>query len=242
MAKSKSILDLHGTHAGITHVDSRAYGKHVRAARGTYKPAMMNKECEAASERLITSNTPAKLLNDALKPYKGDLEKGDFWQRLVKLFQKQYKQTGQFDFASIPSIEVRDDHRFEAIVTAHFDITADKAARTLTAAIRLQGRPHFRRASYIDGYRLGLIVIFPDLPKLKAPSEATYTDVIPLKSKERHIQLTVPIPRRSKDFVVCLRVEGCEKGEVNEQAKTTGMRIVMSGRLDHMEANRSQKK
>jgi hypothetical protein len=73
MAKSKSILDLQGTFRGMTFVHSRAYGDHLRAARGTHKKAKINNVLKKEGELLVKANKPAKILHDAIKIYRDGL-------------------------------------------------------------------------------------------------------------------------------------------------------------------------
>ena len=66
MAKSKSLLNLQGTIAGLTFVKSGAYGDHVRAERGTYKPATINASLKKEGKMIVMANLPAKIIKDAI--------------------------------------------------------------------------------------------------------------------------------------------------------------------------------
>jgi len=57
---------IQGTHQGTTFVKSSTYGDHLRAARGTHKPAVVNKAFRQSTARLRDANVAAKLINDAL--------------------------------------------------------------------------------------------------------------------------------------------------------------------------------
>jgi hypothetical protein len=102
MAKSRSIFKLSGTLKGITHVSSTAYGDHVRAARGTYTPVTLNESFKESGKALQLSNVFAKLIKDALDPYRANFKDGTLWRRLVSHFRQQLKDNNNgVDFRSL---------------------------------------------------------------------------------------------------------------------------------------------
>ena len=231
MAKSKSILRLQGTYQGITFVNSRAYGDHVRAARGTHKKADVNEAFKKESARLLNANVPAKVLKDAIDIYREELRGGSLWQRLVSMFRRQLKEKGSYDFGELPPFEVHEDYPFKRFLDPRTELQVDKQKRVLTLSLSYPFHPEFPRSSFIDGYRLGLIAIFPDVGKLKSCTDLVYSGIIPLKSKVLPVTLTLPIPARSKSFVLCLKIDGCMKDIVNDTPATKGMRVLGSGRV-----------
>src|SRR5688500_14469423 len=99
MAKANSLITFQGTVEGFTFVKSPTYGDHVRAARGTRKKAKLNAACQAQSKKLVKSNVPAKIIKDAINPYRRDFYHGPLWQKLVSLTNDQYGKHATFDFS-----------------------------------------------------------------------------------------------------------------------------------------------
>jgi len=73
-------------------VKSKAYGEHERAPRGSKSKAVLNKAMKAHGKRLRESTAPAKLIMDALQPFRENFKGGMIWQRLVKHFAAQTKK------------------------------------------------------------------------------------------------------------------------------------------------------
>ena len=91
MAKSKSIITLSGNLLGVTHVNSRTYGPHTRAPRGTYKPALLNDAMKESSAVQALANACARQINDHIKEFRGDFKGGQFWQNMLSALRQQYK-------------------------------------------------------------------------------------------------------------------------------------------------------
>lgn len=106
MAKLTTIFKYNGTFNGVTSVRSKTYGDHVRAARGTKKPAEVNKAFQESTGRLRQVNLFAKVVKDALDPYRKDFYDGTFWFRLLSLFRRQLKKTGKLSWSALEGFEL----------------------------------------------------------------------------------------------------------------------------------------
>jgi hypothetical protein len=230
MAKSNSIIDLQGTFAGLTFVKSRTYGDHVRAKRGTQKRAKVNKAFEQESKTLLSANVPAKIFKDAIDPYR-DRKGGLLWQRLVSLFRKQHKDQGSFDFSKIERFEVDTDYPFERLLHVQPTIKSEKEKSILHVDIRYASHPRFLKSKYTDGYRLTVIGLFPDLKKKTAKTVAVASKVIALNGVIKPLQTQLDVPPKAKSFIVCIKIEGCTKGEMSNTRTTNGLCVIGSGEV-----------
>ena len=230
MAKSDSILDLKGTFRQVTFVKSRTYGKHIRAARGTYKKAEVNASFKESSEKLIDANVPAKIVNDVISQHRGSLQGGQFWQALVSVFKRQLQKAGSIDFAKVSVLEIHKRYKFDRFLKVETTISIDATSHSLVVRLIYFNHPEFPQ-SPIDGYRLSAIGIFPDLQQNKAQSAAEYSSVIALQSPVSPVEFRIPIPEGASDSIVCLKIEGCSDGQVEDIATTQGMKIVGAGKV-----------
>jgi hypothetical protein len=233
MAKSNSTHDLQGTIGGLTFVNSRAYGKHVRSARGTKKKAKVNKAFKKQSKKLLKANIPAKIVRDAVKLHLQDMPGGTLWKRLVSIFDKQLKAEGVVDFGKLTGLEVNKDHPFGEFLAADVAVTPDKDKDNIRVAVSYPQPPEFKRSKFIDGYRLGVIAIFPDALKNKAKSTAVYSDIIPLEEKTSLMTFEVPVPPRGKSCLLLVRIDGCLGKKVNNTAPTKGMKVAWAASIWH---------
>ena len=86
---------------GMVNVNSKAYGVHQRRKRGTVKPADVNDSFKAASRMLLTGSRLARLVKNAIDPYRKPIYDGTLWSRMLSQFYRQAKQAGQLDFRAI---------------------------------------------------------------------------------------------------------------------------------------------
>jgi hypothetical protein len=229
MAKARSIITLQGTLKDVTYVESKRYGYHARAARGTHKRAVMNDACNEVGEQVIRSNKPALQIHQTLRPYRTNFKGGSLWSRLISVFRKHYSKHGKFDFRVVENMEVHEEHRLEQYILLDVSTFIDRKSSRLRVTLDYQSKPIFARAAYIDGYCFTVIAIYPDLRKEAARATAVTSPVIDLKSKERQQSFTLPMPKTAKEFVLCVKLEGTEHGKITPGYTTKGMRIVKVG-------------
>jgi hypothetical protein len=230
MAKSNSVLKLQGTLSDLTFVNSPTYGNHVRAKRGTHKVAEVNEAFKHESKQLVSANLPAKIIKDAIEPYRRDFIDGQLWQRLVSKFRKQLKDYGKFDFGGMSGFEIHSRYTFERFVRPDAEITIKKKS-ILQVDIHFRHPPIFTSYEYIDGYQCILIGVFPDLKKRKSTSLSVSSPVIPLTEKVTPLTMRLKLPKGARDFVVLLKIEGTERGVSNNAYSTKGFCAIGGGRI-----------
>lgn len=225
MAKQKSVISLDGTFMGITHVNSRTYGEHVRAARGTHKPAEINQAFKKSASDMVISNLPAKMIKDALAPLRENFGGGMLWQELVSLFKKQYKTEGAFDFTALNKCDVHKRYPLTRLVTfskAHAE--ADRSTGTVSFTLGHQGTFQFKR-NYINGYRFSVQAIFPVIEDKTAYAEVQQLPVLPIVRKAQEHLFTFAIPAKATVVLFAVKLEGYTAGEEDKSHTTKGMRI-----------------
>lgn len=226
MAKVNSLITLRGTIAGLTFVNSATYGEHVRAARGTYKKAQLNEAFKKQSKKLVKSNVPAKIIKDAIDPYRKDFYDGSLWPRLVSMTNELFGDDGSFDLAKLKPFEIHAGYPLHRLLSLQTNTKVDRKGSKLQVGLSYDMHPAFQKSLPVDGYRLGVIAIYPDLKKQTAKTEIVYSKVIALIQKVAPLTLQVPIPPRAKTFLVCVRIDGCKKGVVYDTLASKGMRVV----------------
>lgn len=231
MAKSRSILDIKGTFQGMTFVKSNVYGDHIRAPRGTHKPAELNEAFQQSSSRLIHANLAAKIVKDALDPYRENFKGGLLWQRLLSQFRKQLKDIGEIDFSAFEPVEVHDKYPLSRFlrVTPKTEYDADK--RELHIQLNYGQHPRPRHMKYMDGYTITVIGIFPDLEQKTAMTSDVCSPVIKLSSPYDKLDLILPVPPKATAYILCVKVEAYTGSEICNQTLNKGMRIESAGKI-----------
>ena len=230
MAKSDSLLNLKGTHGGITFVRSLTYGDHVRAARGTHKKAKVNAAFEKQSKKLVQANLPARILKDALNPHRQDFYYGQLWQTLVSMTNEALGEDGTFDFAMLKPFDLYPAYRLSRLLELAAKTEVDLSQSILAITLSYEAPPNFGKLP-MDGYRLKVIAIFPDLQSQTSTTEAVESNVIDLHASVGPLNIRIPIPEGATSFLICVRLDGCERGRLASGLSTKGMKVVAMGRV-----------
>lgn len=232
MAKVNSLITVLGTIDGYTYVKSPTYGNHIRAARGTRKKAELNPACQEQSKKLVKSNAPAQIIRDAINPYRKDFYHGPLWQKLVSRTNDASEKDTVFDFSRLKPFEVHPKYPLGRLLDVDEAIKVDRESSKLHVTLSSSTPPFFDKSlDDVDGYRVGVIVLFPDLEKQTAQSGAVYSNMIGLKEKIESLRMELPIPSGATSFLVFVRVDGCVNGEPHHTLAAKGMRMVEAGRV-----------
>jgi hypothetical protein len=224
MAKLTSMFTYNGTFREVTMVDSRTYGEHIRAARGTYKPALINDALKKSGELIKVANGYAKAIKDAFEPFREGHKEGTMWYRLVSIFRLQLGAKGYVDLLGLEGFDFNTRHPLHRLFTRNVEAllspnkTLDLTAKTTCYLKQLAKEK-------ADSYQQTLVVVFYDADfEATTLSEST---VFPLVNDKTHEQkASIPIPDFSTTAVVALKCEFCQKGVPMGYITRKGMEIV----------------
>lgn len=110
MAKVRSIIEISGTLSEITFVNSKAYGTHARAKRGTYKPITLAEGMKKSAAVQTQVNQIAKIVFDAVNAFVPGFKDGKFWSRMLSVLRKQQKAGKNYSFRDFNLMEMRHDY------------------------------------------------------------------------------------------------------------------------------------
>jgi hypothetical protein len=218
MAKSRSTKKNRKGPPVMITVDSRAYGKHERAARGTWKKAKLNDAMKGHSERLIGSNTPAKLILDALQPYRTNFKGGLIWQKLVKHFARQAKEYKDYSVLGIEHWDLNQRYPTSKLITPRVKIEAEPSSYILNITVDYEFSNRFlERKKNITHFQITIIVMFPDFIRNEI---ITIPVVLPDKLLEDKTPYSfiIQIPAGARSYLACFKAEACVNQVVTEDS------------------------
>lgn len=225
MAKSLSILNLQGTIGGVTHVQSKTYKPHIRKGRSSRE---INVVFQENNRQMAVANMPARLIKNTIDLYRGDFNGGQFWQVLVGYFKKQVKAKRPFDVMGLRNVEVNKNYPLNRMFSEAASCSIDHQKGVLRLTVRGGAMPNFKR-KYIDGYKLSAIAVFPDFERGKADSVMKESPIMPLNLQTEDVFFDFEMDDTWKQYLLCLKIAGCSKGEVCVGDSIKGMRIVDVG-------------
>lgn len=207
MAKAKSAKKKRKYPPVMITVKSKTYGTHERAARGSWKKAKLNDAMKGHSERLIGSNAPAKLILDALAPYRTNFTGGQIWQKLVKHFASQAKLFQDYSVSGIVDWDLNLKEPTSRIMAPTVKIETDNNSSILNIAVSyILSNRFLERKKDITGFRITLILMFPDFISNEV---TTIPIVLPdkLLKDEAPYLFIVEIPPGATSYLACFKAE-----------------------------------
>ena len=212
-------------------MNSKAYGRHERAPRGSRTKAVLNSAMKAHGRRLRHSNIPAKLIMDALQPFRENFKGGMLWQRLVKHFAAQAKKGDMYSVTGIENWDLNLQYLTSRIMTASVEITPEHDFSNLEVEVNYTFSKRFlERKSDITAFRITLIFLFPDFRNNKIK---TIPFVLPdkLLSDSAMYSFIVGVPRHANSYLCCFKAEACGNGELHQNSGNVGkaMCLIVSG-------------
>lgn len=234
-----SIFSFRGASDELINVHSRRYGTHKRRRRGSVKPALLNEAFQKSVTLNELVNATAKVIKDALDPYREGFRDGSMWSRLVGLLKKHLLQNPTPDFGILENFELYD--KLFLHNSCHHKATGTIVGGPETSVrIELTTSPatnliRFRATSY----QQTLIGVFLDadhkattrsecvmLPIKWSKQAATRPrDEYPVAEKNQQIAQW-PIPAGTKTILLVVKCEPCRDNKLIERTKVRGMKIV----------------
>ncbi len=228
MAKSISPnFKFQGTVGTITFVDSAAYGHHPRAARGTYTEIVVTDSMQKAMDRMDLCNQQAQPVYAALK---SEYHDGRFWSRLLSLFQQEKKAGRKMTVEALRNIECNITHKLEDVMPHQYKIAVRKDKKKLCVTVDLPKHPKVEDTLPRQGYKLRVVVLYPDFNKKTCRKEAVMTEVIRYDSPVQPQVLEVKMSSAKAPYMVLLcQVPILRGGEPIYFARDAGMKVVTVG-------------
>lgn len=136
-----------------------------------------------------------------------------------------------FEFHKLQPLEVHDSYRLDRLLALDTSTKVNRGKSLLDVTLSYDMHPVFRKLPLVDGYRITVIGIFPDLKRRTAKTEVAYSKMLVLSGKPAALTLHIPLPPRTTTFLVCVRVDGCIRGKNHVGFPAKGMKITASGAL-----------
>jgi len=227
MAKATSQITrgLQGTLGELTFVHTRRYGKYARVKRGTIKPAVLNKKMKESSKRMAVANPVAKLFFDSIKH---DHRDGSLWTRVLSIYRKQIKEGWDPDVQCLAGLECSTENRLDAVL-GNCNLNTSINKNVMRIKLHLDRTPIWQKVKYLDGYQVSIIALFVNMVQLRVEKVVMNGPVVSMKSKPEPMKFEVRVPKRAKEYVLLMKVEGAEQGKLIELGHVRGMKVMEVG-------------
>lgn len=231
MAKGSNLITdgTKGKLGKLQVVKDPRYGQYLRVARGTLKPALLNEECKASSDRLVVANLAAKSIYHAIRHD----HKGYFlWNDLLSIFRRQLKAGIPFHLNDLKDMECHHAYKLEKLISADdYRVGITQKEGKLGIDLHMKTHPDwsFLKWKHAFQYRLSIVTVFPDLLTGEFVKETMHGPFTAFTEAPVSLSFEVPVPVSAKNYLVFLLATTCENGVVATLPRLKGMRVVGLG-------------
>lgn len=207
MARQRGIIKLRGTIAGLSFINSKTYGAHVRAARGTHKEAKINDVLKANSENAVVITKIGSPVLQLLKTLEPGFSAGDLWPRMLRRMYKAKGRCIEDLLQSMKGIEVNERYSFAKLFTALPGLEFFKRKGRLVIEMEILSHARFSRNVKASEYLCELSVLFFN-GKSVWVMDRMETNWISFDEAPGVYEMDFMIPRGGKYFLVVASVKG----------------------------------
>jgi hypothetical protein len=208
-------------------VKSRAYGTHTRAARGTIKPAKLNKVLSANSKRIALINPIASEVHTMLKTAAGFFKESMFWQKMLSRIHGANATTAAALLESIVGMDLQSRYPLQRFGKPPF--VKCTAKKTLSIELSSMNKMHLTKGC--DEYCFDTVVCFFTVKGKGVEQQVQRSKWFKQDEVPGNIAFDFALPKRSGLYLVCLRLHGGMNGVAVDFIATQGMMVVGAGRL-----------
>lgn len=251
---------LEGRISGKVKVNSKTYGTHYRARRGSVNEAKLNETMQKVNKLTLSTNAPAKLIHDALQPFRQNFKGGLFYQRLQKHFNAQARKGQKFSITDFLSARPELIERMEnnkhiknsqnkwwlnqvseninknypasgMFDTMSVEVNIDMPNLLMQVSVWHKMLPKFLTdRPYVDGLQLTFIVLFPDFEDNHVDVESV---ILPIRKPDDTdtFSFMMNIPVTANSYMLFWKAEGTQNGVVRNSEASKSMVIQLVGKL-----------
>jgi hypothetical protein len=198
--------------SGKIIVRSKAYGMHLRAARGSRSRVEVNDAMKRHGLRLLASATPAKLIRDALNPFRTNFTGGQIWQKLLRHFARQAKEGRDYNVSGIKYWDLNNAYPTSRLMAPTVKISRTASPDELHVEVSYFFSTRFmERKKGITGFQITIIFLFPDFIRNEI---ITIPNLLPVKALEDNATYSFiqQIPEGAGSWLGCFKAEACMNG------------------------------
>ena len=209
-----------------TFVNSKTYGEHTRARRGTKSKVEVNDTLKAHNVLLTSANIPAILVKKAIDNYRSDFPSGQLWQFLVGMFKRQLKMNIPLNVDQLMYKDISTNYRLSRVLKSGYkqEITSNPAIVNVEFGIL---NPEFRSKA-IDGFLIEVIAMFFDFNSMESTSDSSSGPIVPLKH-EQELSFDLKAGKPGDSYLICLKLNGCIRDEILTDNSARCMQIIQTG-------------
>lgn len=228
MARNRSpIFKLQGTIYDLTFVESKAYGSHTRAPRGTHKEAECNETLTRNYKRTSVLNAAGSPVNRALKQACGNFIQRNLWEKILSRMRTCKSNEVVELLGTLEGLELNECYalkRFGDPVRTE----VKKGQKNLEVLLHRTEHPLFERKLKADCYYYELTIIWISKEN-QYTTESMKTEWISMADPPSSYAFAFKKPKAAQFYLLCLKLQAGKEQRVKDVFPAMGARIIESG-------------
>lgn len=204
-------------------VNSRTYGKHTRAARGSKTPAVLNDVLTAHAERTSVINKAAKAVYDVLKFYSEDFREGQLWQGILSRMRRANNLHFETFLKALDGLDLNSRYALERFGNVPM-FAVEIGKHEIQFEMKPYVPPHLHKKD--NCYYYSLIVLLFNNKGVCVQQGMQATEWIDKKDILRNKVFRFQKPAGVKFWLLCLELNGGVDGAATNTLASRGMMIV----------------
>lgn len=218
--KSKTVKEM-------VEVKSRAYGKHVRAARGSIKPVKLNDVFTENSKRVAVINPIASNVHTMLKSYAGFFKENMLWQKMVGLVHSSGATNTEELLTSIVGLELNSKYPLRRF--GNMPVITTTTAKGLQVSFASNESPSIKSDDTI--YCYDVIILFFTTKGIEKGHAMQRSKWFKRNEGLGTIEFVFDVPKQSNLYLICLRLHSGKNNVATDSLGSQGMRVAGAGRV-----------
>lgn len=210
----------------LTTVNSKTYGEHTRARRGSKSKVEVNDTLKAHNLLLTSANVPASLVKKAIDSYRSDFPCGQLWQFLVGMFKTQLKKGIPLNVNKLMLKDINKEYTLGKFIKHGFKREVTSGPATVRVDIS-NLKPEFRSKS-IDGYQVEGVAICFNFEQMETTSESSTSPIVPL-SHDQILNFELKLEKPGDQYLICIKLNACIRGQILTENSAKCMYIIETG-------------
>ena len=142
----------------------------------------------------------------------------------MSLFFKEIKANKKLSLNCLTGFECNKIHTLKTLLGTNYDITATPARKKLEIIVNLREHPHWKKQNHLEGYELGVIVLYPDFTKQTCRKEVAAAPIVHFTSPLAPVHFDLPMPSAKAHYILLLRISASIRNdEVLTQPNLNGL-------------------
>lgn len=223
---SRSLINLQGTLGDLTIVNSQAYGRHVRARKGTHTKVECNDSLKLNSGNALSVTSLASVWQNALRSIELYFVQPRLWEKIIGRMFATRSSTVSTLLHSLEGLDINAAYPFERLLPNLPEIEWKTTARNIIATMHCDSYPIFPTSLHADSYFYTLHIFWLNETGIRCETSSIETEWLPLKHEPLLFTLKLSKPSWAAHYTALLKLHAGTNNTDLPFLPAQGMKVI----------------